>query len=408
MIALLLILTGLLCLSGLFSSAETALFSLKRNERAQVGQRVTELLSNPGELLVSILLGNLVLNLLFFTMVARLFPDDEPWTQFVWGLGALLCVLVFGEILPKTLGLSLRIPIARFAAGPLVLWRWVLRPVSGSLTRILESSHDLISRWATDRRALTHETFSNLMDQSVRDASLVDAEAEILSEIVELGDIRVREIMTPRVDALFLEESGDNRDEVLPELLRRKQSWVPVIGETPDELLGKVRVRDLYRDADAPIAELVMPVKFVPEVANALDLLAELQEDRTSEAVVLDEWGGTAGYVTAEDVFEELVGDLRTEDEERQPAVVPLGEGRYRVRGNLSVRDWNQKFGLAIVPREFETVGGFVTMQLGRIPRAGDTVRADRLELEVHEVRGRRIQLVDIRYVAPMSTEEEA
>ncbi|MEM7518929.1 MAG: transporter associated domain-containing protein [Planctomycetota bacterium] len=114
-------------------------------------------------------------------------------------------------------------------------------------------------------------------------------------------------------------------------------------------------------------------------------------------AVVVDEWGGTAGIVTLEDVFEEIVGELRVEGEARAKPVVPLGEGAYRVAGSLSVRDWNEQFGLAFVPKEFETVGGLVTAFLGRIPRVGDEVRVSELIITVAEVRGRRVLEVDMR-----------
>ncbi|MFT5829942.1 MAG: putative hemolysin, partial [Bacteroidia bacterium] len=111
---------------------------------------------------------------------------------------------------------------------------------------------------------------------------------------------------------------------------------------------------------------------------------------------VVDEWGGTAGIVNVEDIFEELVGDLRVEGESREISVVPLGEGNYRVAGSLSMHDWNDVFGFQVVPKEYETVGGFVTALLGRIPRAGDEVRWGDLVLEVHDVRGRRVQTVDM------------
>jgi CBS domain containing-hemolysin-like protein len=111
---------------------------------------------------------------------------------------------------------------------------------------------------------------------------------------------------------------------------------------------------------------------------------------------VVDEYGGTAGVVTAEDAFEQILGDLRSEGEARGPAVEPLGDGRFRVPGDLPIREWNEAFGLAVVPREFETVGGFVTALLGHIPRAGDQVRVGELELVVHEVRRRRVLTVDL------------
>ncbi|MEX1025521.1 MAG: hemolysin family protein [Planctomycetota bacterium] len=393
------VLIVLLALSGLFSASETALFGLDREQRTRVGRKASVLLAQPGQLLVSILLGNLLINLLYFAVAGGLFPGDEGVGDLTVGLGVLVGLVTFGEILPKTLGLRYRVGMVRVASVPLTLWRWILLPISRPMEALLEASHRVVSTWIDDERALTPEMLARVMDRSARDETLIGAEAELLAEIVELGDIRVREIMTPRVDALFLDVSGANRDEVLAAAIERRQSWLPVVDGSPDNLLGAVAVRALFRD-HSPVEQLVMPVKVVPEQANALDLLSALQEDRTSEAVVIDEWGGTAGYVTAENVFEELVGDLRTENEARAPVVVPLGEGRYRVRGSLSIRDWNEAFGMAVVPHEFETVGGFVTTLLGRIPRAGDTARVDRLVLEVHEVRGRRVELVDI-FVEP-------
>src|SRR5688500_12636473 len=136
--------------------------------------------------------------------------------------------------------------------------------------------------------------------------------------------------MTPRVDAAFIDLSGAGRREAARRAVERKLSWLPVVDATPDQVDGRGSVRELLNRPDRSVAELVMPVKFVPEVASALDLLRALQDDRVAEAVVLDEWGGTAGIVTIEHVFEELVGDMRSEGELRAHAAVPLGEGRFR------------------------------------------------------------------------------
>ena len=142
---------------------------------------------------------------------------------------------------------------------------------------------------------------------------------------------------------------------------------------------------------------MVMPVKFVPEVARLVSLLSSLHDDRVSEAVVIDEWGGTAGVVTLEQVFEELVGEIRVEDEDVPETVTPLGEGRYRVSGSLSVRDWNETLGVSIFPGAFETVGGLVTASLGRLPKAGDTVElGGGLVAEIDQVRGRRVFTVTL------------
>ena len=397
------LLAGLLSLSAFFSSSETALFSLSRRERARSSAAVRRLLADPRALLSSVLLCNLVVNLLFFAFAGRLAPDGGAWTNVGVALVSLVAVVVGGEILPKTIGLRLRSRMARLAAPPLLLVVELLGPLAGPIARLLEAADRRLLPFVRDEKPITPDVLAGVLERGAQEGLLLDMEADLLAEVIELEGIRVREIMTPRVDALFLDISDADRDAKLQEALRRGQSWLPVVDGSPDQVLGRVRVRDLLLHPERPARMLVMPVKFVPEVISALDLLKGLREDRTAEAVVVDEWGGTAGCVTAEDVFEEIVGDLRAEGEARVPAAVPLGEGRYRIAGSLTIRDWNERFGLAIVPTEFETVGGFVTAQLGRLPRAGDVVRAENLVLEVHEVRGRRILTVDIRVDEPQA-----
>jgi CBS domain containing-hemolysin-like protein len=201
---------------------------------------------------------------------------------------------------------------------------------------------------------------------------------------------------------LDLEASEDDNLQIVARALARRQTWLAAIRGQPDDLVGIVRLRDLLREEDRPLSEIVRPALFVPEVASVLDLLKQLREHKGSEAIVIDEYGGTAGAVTIEAVFEEIVGDLRVEGEAQEAPVEALGEGRFRVSGSLSIRDWNEQFGRDLVPDGFETVGGFVTALLGRIPRAGDRVRLGGLVSQVHEVRGRRVRSVDM-YIEPAS-----
>ncbi len=392
-------LAGLLLVSGMFSSAETAFFSLSHRQRKRVGRTAHRLLKRPRELLVSVLLGNIVINVLYFAFAKRLLAGGHGINELAVGIGILVALLVFGEIIPKTLGLRARVRVARAAAPLLLVLVVVMRPATRPLRALLERTNRVLSLWIPEEAGITAEVLARVMERGEEQGDLLAEEADLLAEVIELDDIRVREIMTPRVDTDFLEVSGENRERVLARAVEKRLSWLAVVDGGADNVVGRVRVRELLRAPDRPIGQLVMPVKFVPEVASALDLLQTLREDRTTEAVVVDEWGGTAGYVTAEDVFEELVGDLRTEHEPRETPVVSLGQGRYRVAGGLAIRDWNETFGLDIVPREFETVGGFVTALLGRIPRAGDEVRAGGLVMRVHEVRGRRVTLVDIGVV---------
>ncbi len=401
------LLAFLLFVSGCFSATETALFNLKPGERARAKTAVRELIAHPRDLLVTVLLANLIVNLLFFAFALRLVPPNHPGGGLALSAGALLVVVVFGEILPKTIGLRGSPFVSRVLGPPFLLLVRALGPVRRVVSVLLAWVLSLFGRRFHEGRGLTPEALAQVLEHSADQGVLHETEADFLSEIVELGGIRVREIMTPRVDLVFLDLLRDRREDVVERALSQRLSWLPVVRNGPDEVVGRVAVRDLVNQPDRPVSQLVVPVKFVPEVASALDLLHGLREDRTAEAVVVDEWGGTAGVVTIEDIFEEIVGDLREEEEVPERAAVPLGEGRHRVDGGLSIRDWNEEFGTRVVPTEFETVGGFVTALLGRIPRHGDVVRYGPLEMEVHEVRGRRILSVDI-HLAPESEELHA
>lgn len=390
----------LMALSGLLSASETALFSLAPTERRRAGHRVEALLEHPREVLLSVLLGNLLVNLLFFTSVPVLVGGGEgALARIAESSGALLAILVGGEILPKTVALRAPLLVARIAALPISLFVAVLEPVRGVVGRTLDVALRTLGETERHDPGVTSETLALVLEQSSQQGLLAPGEADLLAEIVELRDLRVREIMTPRVDAwlIDLEDSPEERQAVQREARRGGAGFVVVTRGGADNVVGQVSLRDLLLHPDRPLEALVMPIKFVPEVATALGLLTTLRQERASEAVVVDEWGGTAGVVTLEDLFEELVGDLRTEGETGDRPVVPIGEGRFRVSGGLSIRDWNERFGTSVVRSEFDTVGGFVVFRLGRIPRVGDRVELGAgLVCEVREVRDRRVATLDI------------
>ncbi|MCA8980336.1 MAG: HlyC/CorC family transporter, partial [Planctomycetes bacterium] len=332
---------------------------------------------------------------LFFAVASRLRYGDGPRAVVITGFVALVALLLLGEILPKSIAYRAPVGISRALAVPIGVLVSILAPVRATVTWSLELLFKALDTHVPEAVGISSEMLEQVLAKSAKDGLLERDEAAMLGEIIELEEIRVREIMTPRVDCLLLDVQAELGD-LVEQALQRHMSWLPVVDGDVDQVLGCVRLRDLLLNPEKPISQLVMPVKFVPEVARVLDLLHEFRADRATEAVVVDEWGGTAGVVTIEDVFEEIVGDLRVEGEERDRPVVPLGEGRYRVSGALSVRDWNEEFGTRIVPTEFETVGGFVTAELGHIPRVGETLEIGPLRFEVQELRGRRIVQLDI------------
>ncbi len=390
---------GLLFASACFSGFEAALFSLKPKQREVAPPRVLRLLESSRDCLVTVLLCNLFVNITYFSVAVRVDWGDSQYAPLLRLLVPLIVILVVGEILPKTLALRMAPGLARYGAMPIEVLVSLMKPVIHAASWVLDMASKAIGEdGGEEEHSISSDDLAQVLSVSAQAGLLERGEANMLAEIVELAGIRVREIMTPRVDVLMLDLDDADLDlaALLEEARRRRHTWLPAFEVDPDHILGCVQLRDLYLRGDRSLRQLVMPVKFVPEVADALDLLRSFREDRTAEAVVVDEWGGTAGVVSVEDVFEEIVGELRVEGEARERPVVPLGEGRFRVQGALSIRDWNDEFGFRVVPNEFETVGGFVTALLGRIPKAGDVARAGRLVFEVHEARGRRILTVDM------------
>ena len=401
------VLAALLLLSASFSATETALFSLSPHERRRAGPITERLLERPRALLVTVLIGNLVVNVLFFAFAARVQPFTGPYGPWLSGLAALLTLVLLGVVVPKGLALRARVGVARLGAVPFSALALALAPAQRAADRLIELTYRVLGEAAHAERGITTEALGEVLERSAESGLLLESEAAFLAGVVELSEVRVREVMTPRVDMLLLEVHEERRGEVVARAVEERANWIVLTDGTPDRVLGRVRVRELLLRPDADLRELVEPVVFVPEVASLLHLLEFLRREGVAYAVVVDEWGGTAGLVRLEDVFEEIVGELRVEGESLERPVTALGEGRFRVVGSLSIRDWNELFGHRVVPTEFETVGGWVSALLARIPRTGDVVEAGGLRFEVDAVERRRIRTLEISVAAPAPSEEQ-
>lgn len=387
----------LLACSAFLAASETAFVSLVDATRERAGDRVRALWRDPKALLGTLLASSFVVDLLFFATASR-FLEGSPRDLLV-ALAALLARTVLGGLLPRILALRWPAQIARAGAPLLAPLVACTAPARRAARVALEVCMRALGPFAREEPGVQAEQLAALVETSAHGGALESAEADLVAEILELDGIRVREIMTPRVDVLTL-DLDDADDErlwfVIARALARRLTWLPVVRGHADDVAGCVRLREVLASPERSIAQLLRPVQFVPAVASALDLLHVLRDARATEAVVVDEHGGTAGIVTIEDVFEEIVGDLRVEGERDAPLVSKLEDGRLRVFGGLSIRDWNERSGRAIVPVGFETVGGFVAALLGRVPRVGDRVQTAELVAEVREVRGRRVAVVDL------------
>jgi putative hemolysin len=393
------VLPALAAASAFFSASETALFSIDDRARNASSASVRKLLAEPQSLLVTLLLSNLIVNVLFFAFANNLAPEDSAYGDLAYGLGAVFVLVLVGEILPKALALRAGGAFAKFAAVPITPLVAILSVPRRMVQFTLEIALRALGDAASPEEGITPDSLYEVLEHSAKGGLIAPSEADLLSEVVELEGIRVREITTPRVDMQFLDVEDSDEERrlfVIARALARRSTWLPVVRGGPDGVVGQVRMRDLLGQPDAPLEKILRPVSFIPEVASVLDLLHFLRTNKVAHTIVVDEYGGTTGFVTIEHVFEEIVGDLRVEGESADQPVLRLSDGQFRVSGGLSIRDWNDLFGREIVPEGFETVGGLVTALLGRIPRTGDKVRLGGLELCVRDVRGRRVTSVDM------------
>jgi putative hemolysin len=304
--------------------------------------------------------------------------------------------------------------VLEFILPPFDVAARFLQPLTNGLVRLI----------ATDpRRAGTDVTVTVVADHSHGEPIAAAAEIQeeqalnegderrLLQSIVDFGDALVREVMTPRPDMVAIH--GDATLDELRELFREQEySRIPVYGENLDNVLGIVYVKDLLQLPDAerattPLATLVRPALVVPETKRLPELLREFQRSQQQIAIVVDEYGGTAGLVTIEDLLEEIVGEIRDEYDVETEPVVDEGEGAFAFSGKVTIDDVSERLGVHIEPEGFETVGGYVLTRVGRVPAAGEVFELDGLIVEVLEAERRRIHKVRFRKATPATVDQD-
>ncbi|MFF5402430.1 hemolysin family protein [Streptomyces misionensis] len=317
---------------------------------------------------------------------------------------------------PRTIGRQHPLNTATFAAYVLVPLARVMGPVPSLLI--------LIGNALTPGKGFRHGPFASeaelraLVDLAEKESLIEDEERRMVHSVFELGDTLVREVMVPRTDLVTIERFKTIR-QALTLALRSGFSRIPVTGESEDDIVGIVYLKDLVRkthisrEAESDLVSTAMrPAVFVPDTKNAGDLLREMQKERNHVAVVIDEYGGTAGIVTIEDILEEIVGEITDEYDRELPPVVDLGEGRFRVTARLDITDLGELYGLEEYDDEdVETVGGLLAKALGRVPIAGASAQVElpderRLKLTAEASAGRRNKIVTV-LVEPAGSDEE-
>lgn len=361
---------------------------------------VRKLLNHPSKLLVTILIGNEVVNIFASSTAASLCVHflGEEIGPIVATVSMTLLLLIFGEVTPKTFAVQNPQKYAFFACRPLLLFSKVIFPFRIVLTGIADAILRLIGgARKSHERLLTGQEFRTLLDVSEREGVVEASERKMIDNLFDFSEMSVKEIMIPRTD-MFCFSLSYTFEEIIDNCRTELYARVPVYKETIDHIIGVVYVKDLLPflrgdQQDFHLEQVLRDAYFIPESKKVQELLKDFQDKKTHIAIVVDEYGGTSGLVCLEDILEEIVGEISDEfDAEEAPWFHAAEEGRrYTISAMMHIHEFNQLFGTDFSPEYYGTVGGLLLDQLGKVPQKGDEVTIDQLTLTVSKVRNIRI-----------------
>lgn len=391
----------LLCLSAFFSASEPAILSLNRLQRhafqrsPSLGRRYALYFwENPGELLTTVLLWNNIVNILYFTVGALLTVSIEREVgssgAWVFAVAVFFGIVLLGETLPKLISIKKAQVVAPMASGLLFLLSRLTKPIRPLFDATVRHSIRVFGS-EPEPQHLTSEELQDLVIIAEESGGLSSSERSIIEEIIELGELRVRDIMVPRPEMVCA--SVETPIEELRRVARQsKKEKIPIFDGDLDNIIGIVHAKDIFLYKQNSISDCLRDPLFVPEVAKVESLLDQLRATGGTMAVVVDEYGGVTGVAWLEDVLEEIVGEFEAESAE--PEVERVSPGKFLLNGSLNLRRLSEMFGVSLGAFRPETVAGLVTMLLGRLPREGDEVIYANLKLTVHQMEHHRIKKI--------------
>jgi len=411
----------LILINSLFVAAEIALVTVRRSRLQQMieegdrgARRVARLIADPSRFLAVIQIGITFIGFLAAAYAgANLAVALQPVIAGVQPLAdqaeviALLIVtalvslvtIVFGELVPKRLALAHAERYAMLVSRPVILLGKIMAPLVWMLTLVTNATTRLLGVREVDEDRLTSEEIRILVERGGEQGVIEAEEEQMIGAVLELGRRRVHEVMVPRIDIAALAADAP-LDELVDTIVREGHSRIPVYEETIDNVIGILYAKDLLPylkgvDHPPPTRTLLRTPLFVPESMTIDDLLHSLQRRKVHIAIVLDEYGGTAGLVTIEDLIEEIVGEIQDEYDVEEPMIEPLGDDQARIDGRASVDDLMEHFDVTFNGsdhEEYDTVGGLVYHHIGGVPKVGDTVEVNgTLTLTVESTDGRRV-----------------
>lgn len=403
----------LLFMSCFFSGSETALTSLTKFKLKQLIEEkkspsLNVWLNNPNRLLATILVGNTVVNLAAASLTAYMAMDfalrlyiGEVLAVVIATAIITLLILILGEITPKTFAKHNPEKFALLTIKTLVMMSYVLSPLVKALVFITNPLVKLLGGKLTAQSSfITEDEIRTLIDVGEKEGAIEKEEQEMIHSVLKFGDIIVREVMTPRIDIDCVDLNND-REKIINLIVETGHSKVPVYKDNLDNIQGIIYVKDLlnaWRNNElVAMEDLIRPPYYVPETKKVNALLREFKKGALHVAIVVDEYGITAGLVTVEDLVEEIVGDIINEYDLEEMGIEPAGDGTVIIKGKTDIKKVNDKLKINLPSVDFKTVGGFVIDLMGRVPRLGEEVKYRNLIIEIIDVGKRRVKKIKIK-----------
>lgn len=399
----------LLIASGFFSASETALMSLSRikirhmeEDGVRGAKLVGSLIENSNRLLTSILIGNNIVNIAATSISTSLFITI--WgSQGVAAATALMTVLVlvFGEITPKTISASTPEKVALTVAKPIKFFMIILKPVVAIFNVVTKIIFKLLG--VDDhgvRPFITEEELKTMVNVSHEEGLLEMEEREIINNVFEFGDMQAKEAMVQRLDIVAI-DAEDSYEEIIELFKTEKLSRMPVYEETIDDIIGILNIKDVIFLNDEEIAnfdikQYIRDPFFTYEFKKITQLLEEMKKDKSQMAIVVDEYGGTAGLITIEDLVEVIVGDIEDEFDEDEDEIEVISSNEFLVEGSTKISDVNEVLNINLESEEFDSIGGYIIGYIKHIPEENEVIEVDRVKFNIESVDKNRIKKIRI------------
>ncbi len=399
----------LLCLlfSAFFSASETALMSLNKirirqlvDEGAPRARLLLQMLEDPQRLLSTILVGNNVVNIAASALATSIAIQLAGSAGVGIATGIMtLVVLVFAEITPKSMATARADQVALLVARPINALTCLLRPLVFLLSGIARLMMRLMGGSDQEKPNVTEEALRTMMDVSQEEGVLEQEEHRLLENVFAFGDTQVCDIMVGRIDVVCIEVSS-TYEEIRQTFQEERVSRMPVYEDRVDNTIGVLHIKDFFLYADDPasfdLRQHMRKPYYTIESKRIADLFEEMRARRQQLAIVIDEYGGMAGIITMQDIVEVIFGDISDEDDDQNEIVRQVSPDEYWVEGTLRLTELNDLMQVNIDSEDFETIGGLITGELGRLPRQGDKLAVEGIFCQVLEADRNRISLLSI------------